>query len=242
MSPKLTRRDAMKAVGTGTFAAAFGNLMLGNAAAEANEAPVQDMPIPYELGALPYPHDGLEPQISEKILQIHHSRHHAAYVDGLNSTLEKLDQARSDDDYSDIRSLSRNLAFNGAGHMLHVLYWNSMTPGGSAMPEGSFRDAVVRDFGSIEKLEDHFVAASIGVEANGWGLLGFEPLGQRLLVLQVENHQKLTTWGFIPLMTCDVWEHAYYLQYQNRRAEYVNNFMEIIDWAAVAERYYNAVS
>jgi len=238
----LTRRDAMKTLGAGALATGFGNFIVGNVGVEAAEPPLQDSPLPYELGTLPYPHDGLEPQISEEILQIHHSRHHAAYVEGLNATLEKLEQVRSEGDFSDIRALSRDLAFNGAGHVLHVLYWNSMTPGGSSMPAGSFRNAVERDFGSVEKLQDHFVAASVAVEANGWGLLGFEPVGRRLMVLQIENHQRLTTWGFIPLMTCDVWEHAYYLQYQNRRAEYVNNFMEIIDWPAVAERYDDAVS
>ncbi len=232
----------MKAIGTGTLAASLGNIWTGTALAGngGNNSEPQG-PVNYELPPLSYAYDALEPQIDEQIVRIHHGRHHNSYVGGLNSTLQGIERAREQGDYSNIRALSRDLVFNCAGHVLHVLYWNSMTPGGSQLPAGAFRDAIERDFGSVEKLKEHFVAATVGVEANGWGLLGFEPLGRRLMVLQVENHQKLTTWDFRPIMTCDVWEHAYYLQYKNRRGEYVDRFMEIVDWQAAAERYDRAV-
>lgn len=238
MLSSLTRRSAIKAMGAGTLAASFGNLWTGAALGEdAGPDSEPKGPLDYELPPLNYAYDGLEPQIDEQILRIHHGRHHNGYVNGLNSTLQKIEGAREKSDYSNIRALSRDLVFNCAGHVLHVLYWNSMTPGGSELPAGAFRNAIDRDFGSVEKLKQHFAAAAVGVEANGWGLLGFEPLGRRLMVLQVENHQKLTTWDFRPILTCDVWEHAYYLQYKNRRGEYVNRFMELIDWSAAAERY-----
>ncbi len=236
----LSRRDALKAAGVGALSLSMGSLGGRSGRVRAQEPQAGDAPLPYEHAPLPYDYDALEPQISEEILRIHHGRHHAGYVSGLNATLAGLEKARAEEDYSDIRALSRDLSFNCAGHVLHVLYWESMTPGGSPLPGGDFQDAVESNFGSFQGLTAQFAAASVNVEANGWGLLGYEPLGRRLLVLQVENHQKLTTWGLMPLMTCDVWEHAYYLQYQHRRAEYVERFMELVDWAAVAERYEKA--
>ncbi len=241
MHSHLTRRDAIKAAGLGALSLTLGGFARRDGGVAAQEPGELQGPLPYEHAPLPYAYDALEPQISEEILRIHHGRHHAGYVNGLNAVLDRLQQARAEGDFSDIRALSRDLSFNCAGHVLHVLYWESMTPGGSLLPEGAFREAVERNFGSFRSMREQFVAASVGVEANGWGLLGYEPLGRRLLVLQVENHQKLTTWGLMPLMTCDVWEHAYYLQYQHRRAEYVEHFMEIVDWAGVAERYDNTV-
>lgn len=241
MLEHLSRRDAMKSMGALSLSiGSLGGLRAGAAAAP-QEPAKNSRPLAYEHDPLPYDYDALEPQLSADILRVHHGRHHAGYVSGLNSTLDKLGQARAEGDYSDIRALSRDLSFNCAGHLLHVLYWESMVPGGSAVPDGAFKESAERNFGSFQALKEHFVAASVSVEANGWGLLGYEPVGKRLMVLQVENHQKLTTWGFIPLMTCDVWEHAYYLQYQHRRSDYVEKFLEVVDWEGVAERYRNAV-
>jgi len=195
----------------------------------------------YTLPPLPYPYDALAPKIDEETLRTHHDKHHAGYVRGLNATLEKLEEARAAGDHTWIKALSRDLAFHGSGHVLHSLYWVSMTPR-ETEPKGKLLSALGRDFGSFEAFKAQFLAASKKVEGSGWGLLVYEPLGDRLLVLQVEKHQDLTIWGVVPLVACDVWEHAYYLQYRNRRADYVDNFFTLIDWPAVAGRYENAVS
>jgi len=120
--------------------------------------------------------------------------------------------------------------------VLHTLYWHSMTPGGSGGPRGDLRRMIDRDFGSFAAFKSHFLAATKAVEGSGWGVLAYEPMGERLLVLQAEKHQNLTIWGVTPLMVCDVWEHAYYVQYQNRRADYVDAFFGLIDWPGTAQR------
>ena len=195
----------------------------------------------YELPPLPYPYHALKPIIPEVVLRVHHQEHHAGYVKGLNRTLKLLAAARADGDYKYIRALSRDLAFYGSGHVLHSLYWASMTPGGSTLADGALRGAIVRDFGSFKTFRAQFIAATNAVEGSGWGMLAYEPAGERLVILQVENHQYLTFHGVVPLMVCDVWEHAYYLKYKNRRAYYVENFFKIIDWASVEKRYAAAV-
>jgi Fe-Mn family superoxide dismutase len=179
--------------------------------------------------------------IEENLLRIHHDKHHAAYVKGLNSTLEKLAEARSKGDMGQIRALSRDLAFNGSGHVLHSLYWLSMKPGKSSEPGGGLRDAIERDFGSFSAFKAQFLAASKNVEASGWGLLVHEPMAGRLLILQAEKHEDLAIWGSTPLLVCDVWEHAYYLQYKNMRDDYVDSFFTVIDWPAVESRFAEAV-
>jgi Fe-Mn family superoxide dismutase len=192
----------------------------------------------YELPKLPYGFDALAPEIEERVLRIHYEKHHAGYVNGLNATLKKLEQARAANDFAQIKALSRDLAFHGSGHVLHTLYWNSMRPApGAPEPEGALRAALERHFGSFAAFKAQFLAAAKDVEGSGWAVLAWEPTDGRLLIVQSEKHQNLTIWGVTPLMVCDVWEHAYYLQYQNRRADYVDNFFKLIDWAAVVRRY-----
>lgn len=235
MSAEMTRRDVMKMAGLGALALsvgagrdALGQVLVGGG----DMAPA----VPYELPPLPYAYDALEPILSKEILQFHHDKHHAAYVRGLNNTLEKLEVARKAGDMAGIQALSRNLAFHGSGHVLHNLYWNSMTPKAAGGPSGDCKRMIERDFGSMDAFKAQFLAASKDVEASGWSLLVYEPVGKRLLILQAERHQDLTIWGVHPLLCCDVWEHAYYLQYQNNRAAYVDKFWEIIDWEGVAKR------
>ncbi|MBM4033717.1 MAG: superoxide dismutase [Planctomycetes bacterium] len=223
---ELNRRELL---GLGALAAGLGALGL---AAEAPAAAGD-----YELPKLPYAYDALAPAIEEKILRLHHGKHHAAYVRGLNATLAALAKAREAGDFAAVGGLSRNLAFHGSGHVLHALYWNSMRPGAAAEPEGALKAAIERDFGSVKAFTAHFAAAAKAVEGSGWAILVHEPLGKRLMILQVLNHQNLTVWGAAPLMVCDVWEHAYYLQYANDRAAYVDAFMKTIDWPGVAARY-----
>jgi Fe-Mn family superoxide dismutase len=189
----------------------------------------------YQLPPLPYEYNALEPLYEEKTLRIHHDKHHAAYVNGLNEALQKLQAARQANDYSAIRNLSLQLAFHGSGHVLHTLFWHSMSPGKPEMPAG-LADALNDSFGSVRNAQSQFAAATKAVEASGWGVLVYEPLANKLLILQCEKHQDLTIWGSVPLLVCDVWEHAYYLQYQNNRATWVDNFMKLANWPFAAAR------
>jgi Fe-Mn family superoxide dismutase len=189
----------------------------------------------YRLPPLPYAYNALEPLYDEKTLRIHHDKHHAGYVKGLNATLQKLETARKTNDYSSIQSLSEQLAFHGSGHVLHTLFWHSMSPGKPEMPPG-LTDALTRSFGSVANAQAQFAAATKAVEGSGWGVLVYEPIADKLLILQCEKHQNLTIWNTAPLLVCDVWEHAYYLQYQNNRANWVDNFMKLANWPFAAAR------
>jgi len=235
----MSRRDLMKTIGLGAAAVSLGGA-LGPSAG--GEEPSEEAPKAYELPALPYAYDALEPQIEERVLRVHHDKHHAGYVSGLNRTLGKLEEARAGGDFSQIKALSRDLAFHGSGHVLHSLYWESMTPGGSGEPTGELLTALEQSFRSLAAFKAQFLAATKAVEGSGWGLLAYELMGRRLVVLQAEKHQNLTIWGVLPLLACDVWEHAYYVQYQNRRTEYVDRFFTLIDWPGLARRYVAAVS
>ena len=196
----------------------------------------------HELPKLPYAYDALEPYIDEQTMKLHHDIHHAGYVNGLNAAEAKLAAARAAGDFSAVKHLSREAAFHGSGHLLHSVFWPNMIAASQAQaaPGGDLADAIARDFGSFEAFKGQFVAASIAVEGSGWGILAYRPTDDTLVVLTAEKHQNLTQWGVVPLLVLDVWEHAYYLKYQNRRGEYVNNFFNIINWADVAERYAQA--
>jgi len=189
----------------------------------------------YALPPLPYGYDALAPLYEERTVRIHHDKHHAGYVRGLNATLDKLTRARESKDYGAVKALSRDLAFHGSGHVLHTLFWHSMTPGGTKMPDSLAR-RMKTDFGSVETAQAQFAAATKQVEGSGWGVLAYEPIGKQLMILQAEKHQNLTVWGVVPLLVCDVWEHAYYLQFANARGDWVANFMKLANWKFAADR------
>jgi len=194
----------------------------------------------YTLPTLPYAYDALEPAIDQETMTIHHAKHHAGYVRGLNNAIAKLAEARDAGDTGLIKHWSRELAFHGSGHINHVLFWHGMAPvsdGGGGEPEGHLAMTIERDFGSFAKFVEHFKAASGAVEGSGWGWLVFEPTAGKLLVMQAEKHQDLTIWGAQPLLGVDVWEHAYYLRYQNRRSDYVDAFMSVVNWPEIAQRF-----
>lgn len=195
------------------------------------------------LQDLPYPYDALEPHIDARTLQIHHDKHHAAYVNGLNAAETALARARVAHDFSLIQHWSRQAAFNGGGHFLHTLYWSSMAPAthGGGEPTGALADKISEDFNDFGTFREQFSAAAAAVEGNGWALLGYRPSDERLVILQVENHQKLSPWNVAPILVMDVWEHAYYLKYQNARAEYVKAWWNIANWEQAAE-YFDRVS
>ncbi|MEM6749958.1 MAG: superoxide dismutase [Planctomycetota bacterium] len=193
----------------------------------------------YVLPDLPYAYDALEAAIDETTMRIHHGKHHVGYVRGLNKGLAQMAEARASGDFGAIRALSRNVAFAGGGHALHTLFWQNMAPagaGGGGEPEGKLAEAIARDFGSYAAFKAQFVAASTGVMGSGWGMLVQNQMSGRLMVLQGELQHELTQWLATPLLVLDVWEHAYYLRYQNRRSEYVRNFFEVVNWSAVASR------
>ncbi len=191
----------------------------------------------YVLPDLPYGYDALEPHIDTRTMRLHHDKHHAGYVRGLNGALDALEQIRSGSgSTAEVKRWSRQLAFNGSGHFLHTVFWHCMGPDGGGRPSGVARDLIKSDFGSFRSFSAHFKAAAGSVEGSGWGLLVFEPTSRRLMVMQAEKHQNLTAWGVTPLVAVDVWEHAYYLKYQNRRKDYVNAFMNVINWDFVERK------
>jgi Fe-Mn family superoxide dismutase len=198
----------------------------------------------HKLPPLPYAYDALEPYIDEQTMKLHHDIHHNGYVTGLNNAEAKLAEARATGDFGLVKHWEREAAFHGSGHLLHSIFWPNMIAASEAKaaPDGALAEAIDRDFGSFEAFKAQFVAASIAVEGSGWGILAYRPADDKLVVLTAEKHQNLTQWGVAPLLVLDVWEHAYYLKYQNRRGEYVKNFFNIINWDDVATRYEKARS
>jgi Fe-Mn family superoxide dismutase len=196
--------------------------------------------MPHELPPLPYDYNALEPHIDEQTMKLHHDIHHAGYVKGLNAAEEKLAAARKSGDFGAVKHLSRELAFHGSGHYLHCIFWQNMSPDGGGKPSGDLLAQIEKDFGSFDACLAQFKAASGAVEGSGWGVLGYHKEAGALQVLTAEKHQNLTQWGITPLLVIDVWEHAYYLKYQNKRAAYVDAFTNVINWDDVAKRLSDA--
>jgi len=195
---------------------------------------------PFTLPPLPYAYDALEPYMDAETVKLHHDKHQQAYVNGLNAAVAALANARASGDYALIKHWEREAAFNGSGAFLHEMFWTNMAgakAGGGGEPTGELMDRIRKDFGSYEAFTKQFSAATIAVEASGWGILAWQPQGRQLVILQAEKHQNLTQWGVTPLLVCDVWEHAYYLKYQNRRADFVKAWWNLVNWKDVAERF-----
>ncbi|MFL6243657.1 MAG: superoxide dismutase [Acidimicrobiia bacterium] len=190
----------------------------------------------YSLPELPYDYAALEPHYSGQILELHHDKHHKTYVDGANTTLEKLEQARADDEFGSIFQLEKNLAFHLSGHVLHSLFWNNLAPDGGGKPEGDLAAAIDEDFGNFEGFRSQLTQAALTVQGSGWGALAWEPLGGRLIVEQIHDHQSDVSQGSVPLLVLDMWEHAFYLQYKNVKADWVKAYWEIVNWPDVAAR------
>ncbi|WP_404332543.1 superoxide dismutase [Mesobacillus maritimus] len=200
-------------------------------------------PVPlggHRLPPLPYAYHALEPVIAEEIMRLHHSKHHQSYVDGLNKAENEMKKAREKGDFSLIKHWEREAAFHGSGHYLHTIFWNVMSPNGGGKPSGQLMNAINNTFGSFNQFKNHFTEAAKNVEAVGWAILVWAPRSQRLEILTAEKHQNLTQWDTIPLLVLDVWEHAYYLQYKNERAKYVENWWNVVNWSEVENRYNKA--
>ena len=191
----------------------------------------------YVLPDLPYKYNALEPAISEEIMRLHHDKHHAAYVNGANAALEKLEKGRGAGLQGvDVKAIVRDLAFNASGHVLHSLFWTNMSPNGGGKPGGSLADQINEDFGAFDSFKLELSNAAKTVEGSGWGMLAYDPLSERLLTLQAEKHQNLSVQGSIPLLVVDVWEHAYYLQYRNDRGAFVDKWWDTVFWSDVEAR------
>jgi Fe-Mn family superoxide dismutase len=191
----------------------------------------------YSLPALPYDPAALEPHLSARILELHHDKHHQAYVDGANTTLEKLADARSKGDFGALVGLQKTLSFNVAGHVLHSIYWTNMSPDGGDKPTGELAAAIDEHFGGFDAFRKQMTAATVSVQGSGWSALVWEPLGERLVVEQIEDHHNHSIEGVRPLLVIDAWEHAYYLQYENRRADYVDAIWNVVNWDDVQQRF-----
>lgn len=187
----------------------------------------------YTLPDLPYDYGALAPQMSAELLQLHHDKHHAAYVKGANETLEKL----SDAEAAQLPALERSLAFHLGGHQLHSLFWKSMTPGGGGQPEGDFAAAINESFGSFDRLESRLASLMTGLQGVGWAALVWEPVAARLMTFQVQDHHGTQVAGTIPLLVGDAWEHAYYLDYRNEKDKWAKAFLHLADWQSASTRF-----
>ena len=191
----------------------------------------------YELPELPYDYSALEPHYSAEVLELHHDKHHKAYVDGANTTFEKLGEARESGDFGTINQLEKNMAFHLSGHVLHSLFWTNMSPDGGGEPDGDLAAAVKEWFGSYDGFRAQLTEAAMNVQGSGWGALSWEPLAGRLIVEQVYDHQGNVGQGGPPLLVLDMWEHAYYLQYKNVKQDWVDAYWHLVNWPDVAARF-----
>lgn len=195
----------------------------------------------YTLQSLPYGYKDLEPYISEEVLKLHHDKHHAGYVNAANALLDKINQARKSNEVIDFKSVSKSLSFNVAGHILHETFWKIMAPAStkasSGKPAGELAEAINKEFGSWERFKTEFSETAKSVEGSGWAMLVLDKERGNLNIIQVEKHNV----NFYPeqkiLLCLDVWEHAYYLDYKNDRAKFVESWWNIVNWEEIEKRY-----
>ena len=190
----------------------------------------------YTLPELPYDYGALEPHISAQIMQLHHDKHHAAYVTGANTALEKLAAARESGDFAAINKLEKDLAFHLGGHINHSVFWKNMSPDGGGQPEGEVAAAIDEFFGSFEGFQKQFNEAANGLQGSGWSMLVWDTLGQRLNINQLFDQQGNLPVGQLPVLQLDMWEHAFYLQDLNVKGDYVKAWWNVVNWPDVAER------
>ena len=216
----------------------------GNGGAEQAASPFIDLLMQsfqdgkYALPALPYEYNALEPAIDEQTMHLHHEIHHKGYVDGLNKAVEAVKGLGAGEiDPMKLHGLERDLSFNGGGHLLHTIFWASMAPSGGGGPQGALAESISRNFGSFEAFKTYFSAVAAGVKGSGWGLLTYEPLGDNLIVVGINEHDAHLIAGSKPILPLDVWEHAYYLKYQNKRKDYIQAWWDVVNWQAVGAAY-----
>ncbi len=191
----------------------------------------------YVLPELTYDYAALEPSISARIMELHHSKHHAAYVAGANTTLDLLEEARAKNDFTWVNKLQKDLAFHLAGHINHSIFWKNLAPVNSDRPQGELAAAINEFFGSFEAFQAHFNASAMGIQGSGWSFLAWDVLGQRLIIEQLYDQQGNIVPTSVPLLMLDMWEHAFYLDYVNVKGDYVKAFWNIINWSDVKARF-----
>ncbi|MEJ3652856.1 superoxide dismutase [Actinomycetes bacterium KLBMP 9759] len=191
----------------------------------------------YTLPDLPYDYSALSPHIAGEIMELHHSKHHQTYVNGLNSTLDQLAEARSTGSFGTVAGLEKSLAFNLGGHVNHSIFWTNLSPDGGDKPTGALAAAIDEQFGSFDAFRAHFQANALAIQGSGWSVLGWDPLGRRLLVFQLYDQQANLPAAVVPLVLLDMWEHAFYLQYRNVKAEYVDAWWNVVNWADAQARF-----
>ena len=199
----------------------------------------------FQLPTLPYELNALEPVINAEIMNLHYNKHHQTYVNNLNKALEQYAEAEEKNDLAAMVALQSAIKFNGGGHINHSIFWTNLAPknkGGGNPPEGALVSAINQDFGSLDKLIEQLSAKAVAIQGSGWGWLGFNKAKNKLEIATCENQDPRSTKGLIPLLGIDVWEHAYYIQYKNVRAEYVKAIWGIINWKNVSERFASASS
>lgn len=196
----------------------------------------------YTLPDLDWDYAALEPHISGQINELHHTKHHAGYVKGANAAVEKLEEARAKEDFAAILLQEKNLAFNLGGHVNHTLWWKNLSPNGGDKPTGELAAAIDAAFRSFDTFRAQFNAAATAVQGSGWAALGWDTLGNRLLIFQVYDHQSNFPLGVVPLLVLDMWEHAFYLQYKNVKGDFAKAFWNIVNWEDVQSRYAAATS
>jgi len=196
----------------------------------------------YTLPDLAYDYSALAPSIAGEIMELHHTKHHAAYVAGANTALEKMAEARDTNNFAAIGGLEKALAFNLGGHTNHSIFWTNMSPDGGDKPVGALATAIDENFGSFEKFQAHFTNNAMTIMGSGWSILAWDTIGQKLIIVQLYDQQGNVPMGLIPLLMLDMWEHAFYLQYKNVKADYVKAWWNVADWANVADRFAKASS
>ena len=194
----------------------------------------------YVLPDLDYDYGALEPHVSGEIMALHHGAHHKAYVAKANETLEQLEDARESQDFTRLGGLERALAFNLSGHILHSIFWRNITPQGGGRPYGDFSSAIEKDFGGFQPFRKQLMEAASTIMGSGWAALVWEPTGKRLLITQIYDHQSNLAQAGTPLLVLDAWEHAFYLQYQNRKTEFFQAVWNLWNWDDIAQRYLQA--
>ncbi|RLZ03696.1 superoxide dismutase [Kocuria tytonicola] len=194
----------------------------------------------FTLPDLPYDYAALEPHISAQIMQLHHDKHHNTYVTGANTALEKMEEARANGDAAGAAKLSKDLQFNLGGHINHSIFWKNLSPEGGDKPTGELAAAIDEFFGSFEGFRDQFTAVATTIQGSGWAILAYEPIAGNLVIEQMYDQQNGVPVATIPLLQLDMWEHAFYLDYQNVKADYVKAFWNIVNWADVTERFEKA--
>jgi Fe-Mn family superoxide dismutase len=185
---------------------------------------------------LPYNKNFLEPYMDEETVYLHHTFHHGGAVKAANVDLQKIRKAMEENNYETVDYWTKKLSYHFSSHVLHTIFWTNLTNKKNE-PKGELLKCIEKDFGSYDQLKGYIAATSKNVDGNGWGILGYQPFSDKLTILQCENHEKLTQWGVLPLLVIDVWEHAYYLKYKNKRADFVDTMLQIINWDNVAERF-----